>query len=320
MIDDTVFRTSEVVARNLDELSREESIVTEKRLLELNDIATDAAALSRDLFEGGFGVYEIISIISSGLRFGAYPVFEGAMAENASAILNKLSLVRGADKAFFTLAYLDRLNDVGIVFSEGDFLTGGECEEVITYVKNQFSDEAFDIFSEELSDPRVSYSTSFKECVRRLLSGEVGYCLLPLEEKGGVRLPTVTELIFRNELKINAVTPVFSFGLDAEVDLKYALISKGFGSLLKKEDDDRYLEFLVSDRSGSVLSDILTAASCFGLTVYRLNTVSIDNSGEKETYYSVALREENKSFLPILCYLTFFVSDFLPIGLYKNLE
>jgi hypothetical protein len=124
----------------------------------------------------------------------------------------------------------------------------------VTYVKNALADEAFDVFSEELDNPTVAYSLDFKEACAAVSGGKVDYCILPIEEGGDYRIPSISSMLFSYDLKIVSVTPVFGFTGDA--DVKYALVSSDFSKLKYEEEDEGYLEILIPMRKSDVLGQI----------------------------------------------------------------
>lgn len=318
MFEDVNFSVRDEVISNLNGLSRDYSIISEQRLLELYDIAIPMANASIALMKDGLEGYELISVLSDELRFGDYVLSDRSTKELSPILIKSLTSLARTDRAFLTEIYLCELKKAGYLIDESDFLPAASLPETFTYVRNSFSDEAYDVFSQDFSDPRVVYSKTFKDCARALTSGEVTYCLLPLEEKGGARLHTVSDIIFRNDFKINSVIPVF--GPDGNADIKYALVSRSFTVPRKNEDDDLYLEIrLGSDRDG-ILAEILGVVDYFGMSVYRINTVTFDTEGDPETYVSLVIRDKDTGFAPILTYLTLFVRDFVPVGIYKNLE
>ena len=318
MFEDVNFSVRDEVISNLNGLSRDYSIISEQRLLELYDIAIPMANASIALMKDGLEGYELISVLSDELRFGDYVLSDRSTKELSPILIKSLTSLARIDRAFLTEIYLCELKKAGYLIDESDFLPVASLPETFTYVRNSFSDEAYDVFSQDFSDPRVEYSKTFKDCARALTSGEVTYCLLPLEEKGGARLHTVSDIIFRNDFKINSVIPVF--GSDGNADIKYALVSRSFTVPRKNEDDDLYLEIrLGSDRDG-ILAEILGVVDYFGMSVYRINTVTFDTEGDPETYVSLVIRDKDTGFAPILTYLTLFVRDFVPVGIYKNLE
>ena len=188
----------------------------------------------------------------------------------------------------------------------------------MTYVKNALADEAYDVFSQQLSDPRVKYSSTLNDAVRLVSSGEAEYALLPLEERGGARLASVAELLFREDLKINSVTPVFGF--EGLADMKYALVSKHFTIPEILPDDDRYLEIRLRADSSVSASELFSAAESLGAFPYRINTLTFDTEDGAYQYYSVVFRDDGKDFTSLLVYLTLFSGAYTPVGIYKNLE
>ena len=318
MAEDILFSADESVLSNLERLSREHSAVSEQRLLELYGIVFPLVDATLELFDSGLGAFEVLSAVSDMLSFGDYSLSDYNTKENSNIISKGVSALKYTDRAYLTELYIKALIEKGKSITESDFLTPLRMPETFTYVRNSLSDEAYDVFSQDFSDPKVRYSPTFKECARAVTSGEVTYCLLPLEEKGGVRLPTVSEIIFRNDFKINSVIPVF--GQDGNADMKYALVSRGFTVPKRRKDDDGYLEIRIGADAEFALAEVLDAARYFGMSVYRVNTVTFDTEGESETYFSVVIRDSGDSFAGLLTYLTLFIRDFVPVGIYKNLE
>ena len=318
MSEDKIFSVSDAVLSNLERLSREQSIISEQRMLELYDIALPMVKESAQLLDEGLESYEMLSVLSDGINFGDYIVSEDTTPEHRTRVAKGVSALSRTDKVIFTEVYVEKLAELGILLTERDFLLSSEEAETFTYVRNSFSDEAYDVFSQDFTDPKVRYSASFRDCAQSVVNGEVAYCLFPLEEKGGVRLPTVSEIIFRNDFKINSVIPVF--GPDGNADMKYALVSKKFTVPVRMKDDDLYLEMRIGATGNSTLAEVFGAVDYFGMNVYRVNTVTFDTEGEEETYFSVVIKDLGNSFAPLLTYFTLFLRDFVPVGIYKNLE
>ena len=318
MAEDTIFSIHEAILSNLKRLSNEESTLGELKAYELYDVATAMSELTAELFADGLDVYEILSLLSESLDYES-----NTLPSNTSGIFARLaekdsSAAQRKDRAVLTELYLDLCKKHAHPLTDSDFLPSHGAEETFTYVRNSFSDEAYDVFSQDFDDPKVRYSPTFKDAARAVASGDVTYCLLPLEEKGGVRLHTVAELIFRNDFRINSVIPVF--GQDGNADLKYALVSKSFTVPKRDPDDDLYLEIRLGMSSDSLLAEVFGAVDYFGMSVYRVNTVTFDTEGESETYFSVVIKGADRDFSPILTYMALFVRDFVPVGIYKNLE
>ncbi len=316
MPEDFVFFTDEQTVKNLDTLASEQGIVEEQRILELADIADAALDASLELARSGFGAYEILSAVADGLDFGSMRVSDDALNDIVGSLGSYMASLGDLDRAVFCDLYARGAYERGLPLSERELLHTSDGEATFIYSRNAYADEAYDVFSQDFDDPRVRYGKSFADCVSAVTDGEVRFCLLPLEEKGGVRLPTVSELIYRSDLKINSVTPVFGF--DGNADLKYALLSLDFTLPEANDDDDRYLEIRVGTHTA--ISTLFSALGFFGTSVYRINTLTFDTEGVETSYFSVVVRDGGRGFAALLIYLALFISDYTPVGIYKNLE
>ena len=302
---------------NLDTLSLERRVLDERRALEIGDIVSEAILATHALLARGLLVSEILSIIAEELGFGSYPSGDEVLAELSGTVSFGHSGLRSFDKVAFSELYLDRLTKEGIVVSEEDFLPSGDVPDSFIYVRNQLSEEAYDVLSQDFHRPTVAYGHSFKECADAVASGEAGYMLLPLEERGGTRIGSVAALIHRHDFKINAVTSVFGYLGDA--DVKYALVSKHFTIPTLKDGDEKYIELRVSDVGSDSFAELVSVATHFGLSINRVNTVTPSLDGESGCF-SLVLRSLTGSLVGLLTYLTLFLPDAVPVGVYKNLE
>ena len=301
---------------NLDHLSLEASKIDEGRVLEIDDVALSAAKLAIALLEGGLDTYSVLSLISDRLSFGEHPIHDERDREFDHYLRIYRSSGESIDSAVFTDIFVSRMREGKRPLTELELLSGDDTRGSIAYVRNQLSDEAYDVFSQDIRHSTVCYKNGFKECADALASGEVGYALFPIIERGGARILAVSDIIYRNDFKINAITPVF--GSLGDADVKYALVSKNFTHHAVKQGDDRYLELRVGNPSGS-LHALLSAASFFGIGVHRVDTVALYEGDSDGSVVSLVLRSGD-DFGPMLTYLLLFMPDVVPVGIYKNLE
>ena len=316
MPEDFVFLTDEATVANLNRLAREQGITEEQRILELADLADAALDAAARLSAEGLGAYELLSMVAEGLDFGSMRLHSDAYGACVGSLGAYLTALGELDRAVFCDFLARGAIERGLPLSERELLYTSDAEPTFIYSRNAYADEAYDVFSQDFDGARVKYGASFAECVSAVCEGEVRFCLLPLEERGGVRLPTVSELIYRNDLKINSVTPVFGF--DGNANLKYALLSLDFTLPEASEDDDRYLEIRVG--ADTSVSGLFSVLGYFGTSVYRVNTVTFDTEGEESSYFSIVVRDGGRGFAALLIYLATFISDYTPVGVYKNLE
>ena len=310
------FFDTEITTNNLRFLSYESGINFERRICEISELVNLAVEYSKAL-DLEIDIYELLLLVSEILPSNEEADTSFALGRNVSKLKFLFDRFSSLDKAVFTELYVNKLREEGFSFSEESFFGEGEYEESFIYVKNVYSDEAYDVFSQDFKDPRVKYASSFKEAVSAVENSIATYCILPLEERGA-RLASVAELLFRADLKINSVIPVFGF--DGNADVKYALISKHFSVPKKSDGDDRYLEIRLAQRSDTALSDILSAARFFGIQLYRVNTQLFGTEDADRVFYSLVFCGEEVDFTALLAFLTLFVSDHTTIGIYKNLE
>ena len=315
---DGVFVANNITVSNMEKLSEEQSIQSERRICEIAEIAAEAADYYAEMSRDGYGVYEILSIISDAFVPASTTYHASALENNRRGIKEYMRRFCMHDKVIFSELFLNKLADESIVLAERDFLQDDTGNNIVAYVKNSLADEAYDVFSQDLSGTRVKYSATLGDAAKLVSSGEVEYALLPLEERGGARLAAVAELLFREDLKINSVTPVFGF--EGLADMKYALVSKHFTVPDIFPDDDRYLEIRIKADSNVSVSELFSAAESLDSYLYRINTLTFTTEDGEAQYYSVVFRDDGKDFSPLLVYLTLFSGVYTPIGIYKNLE
>ena len=315
MNEDLLFNIDKVSLSNLSNTEEDVFKKIELRMCEIAFIADSIASASSEYISDGMTVSDILAVLGDEL----VSLFSPSLDLKTSSLfnLNRITAdLSDVDKAVFSDLLLSKFNERGIHISESDFLEAKESDEVFTYVKNSYSDEAYDVFSQEFEDPRVMYSESFREACFAVADGRVGYCILPFEERGGMRIPGIYSMISKLDLKIASVTPVF--GPEGTSDMKYALVGRGYFIPEIGEDVDRYLEIRVS--TDESIESLLNVAKYFDLSVYRINTMYSDSDENGSSFYSLVLKDGGKSFVAFLIFMTVFMSNYTPVGIYKNLE
>ncbi|MBO5879986.1 MAG: hypothetical protein J6Q68_05495 [Clostridia bacterium] len=318
MLKENFFEPNRITAENLCELSFEQAISFEKRICEISELCDSMAKSALILSEQGLDIYEILGLLSDNLTVDSSDAPAYALEENVERVKKYLSTISAYDKALISHILTQKMNARALSVSEADFLTEGEGNKNITYVKNRLADEAYDIFSDLISDATVSYTDSFRNAAKAVSEGKSEYCLLPLEEKGGARLATVASILFAYDLKIAMVTPVF--GYDGSADVKYALVASHFNIPKYENDDDRYLEIRIKADSQLSISSLFAASELLGASLYRINTVTFNTDDGEESYFTLVFRGEESDFSSLLVFLTLFVREYSAVGIYKNIE
>lgn len=311
------FEVNESSINNLSELSLDSSRICERRICEIAEIADLAADFVKEMTSEDIKPYEILSLISDSYPEIETYIHKGVLKENLNRLAFCGRIESVLDKLRFSELLVLLLKNKGLKFSEKDFLPEVFSGQTFVYVKNAFSDEAYDVFSQGFDDPRVRYAENFKEALGLAYAGTVTYAILPLEERGA-RIASVSEMLFKYDLKINSVIPVF--GYDGQADIKYAMVSKSYTVPEIANEDDRYLEIRIPQNSTPDITEILSAAAGLGIKVYRVNTQSITNDEGVSLYYSIVFCGEGVDYTALLVFLTLFVKEYSAAGLYKNLE
>ena len=106
--------------------------------------------------------------------------------------------------------------------------------------------------------------------------------------------------------------------MEGNADVKYALFARDFALPERNEDTDRYIEIRLPYKDGVSLAELYASADFLGASSVIVNTVLGGASGEEKSY-SMVFRECG-DLVSFLIYLTLFVSEFTPVGVYKNIE
>ncbi len=302
---------------NLSELSLAQSKLCERRICEIAEIADYTTDFIIEMLKEDIDPYEVLSLISDTYPETECILHKDVLDENVYRLGHSDKIQSVFDKLRLAEMLVLFLDKKGVRFSEKDFLPEVSADQTFVYVKNAFSDEAYDVFSQSFDDPRVRYAENFKEALGFVSSGAVTYAILPLEERGS-RIASVAEMLFKFDLKINSVIPVF--GIDGQADIKYAMVSKNYSVPEIINEDDRYLEIRLPQKSEPNLTEILSIAAGLGIEVYRVNTQSINTDDGVLLYYSIVFCGEGVDYTALLVFLTLFVKEYGAVGLYKNLE
>ena len=186
----------------------------------------------------------------------------------------------------------------------------------ISYMQNYYSDEAYRIFSENLRNPTVMYGDDFHSVCEDVFYGRAGYCILPVESLPEGRLSSFMRMIARYELKIVMICTVPA-GDNGDIT-RFALLKKNLECLqpVRSHMARNFLEFSVTLPDGP--DGILAAARCAGLTLYKIDTISVTYT-DSEYAYHMLFDVTGKSINPFLLYLCMTAPRFTPVGLYWQL-
>ena len=139
------FSLSDTVLANLSVLTEKQSVLEERRICEIAELAYSTAVIARELvFSEGMSYIEVVSYISETCMFSKAEPHSNALSQNIDIIKAFLSTVVGADKSIFARLLVEKLIGFGLDITEREFLLTKNLPEKFVYVKNSFSDEAYD--------------------------------------------------------------------------------------------------------------------------------------------------------------------------------
>lgn len=252
------------------------------------------------------------------LRHGAHRFSDSAIWNADEASLPYLSAIKGAvnaaDRIAYIHAYLAMREQKKRPLRLCDLLPiaeSGTCR--IAYVRNPYTDEAYETFANALSSPTVYYADSFREACGAVAAREADFCILPYRHTGG-HLPSFSELAGRYSLYICALCRVYhADGTDVTT---FALYGR---ELLPQEDDGTvYLRcsFLAADTAAFACH--LSAAGMLGAALEDVQAVPYADR-EGALLCSATVLPKRNILLPWLTYLLAFADGASCQGLYKEI-
>ena len=185
--------------------------------------------------------------------------------------------------------------------------------DVISYVKNGYSDEAYLAFDKSLEGIFSDYSDSFAAAAQGVYYENAAGCILPVMADDGSIMMGIAKLIQKYDLKKTSLAGIATGGVQ---NTKFALLTRGIWWDNPKADT---LEFNVKTKNGMDIADIVVAAGILGYEdVGHMSIVSSENG---EIYESFTLKcGENTSTIPLLIYLAIEFERFDLTGFYSEIK
>lgn len=197
---------------------------------------------------------------------------------------------------------------------EGDERSHGK----ISYIRNKYTERAFDRFAKLLEDAKVLHADSFEDSCMDVYNGICEYCILPTENSVDGRLSAFGKLIEKYDLHIAATTTIRDDNSYTEV----ALLSRDidfqkFGDSARQ----RMLEIsLTSPIHGTAdIYGILSFAGAYGLSLAHIDS-KLNADGIR---FTILLSADNVQIryieILVLCLLSIYPS-FTVTGFYKHIN
>ena len=282
----------------------------EKRL----PLCTEYAEVYADLFAQSESRDVLAFLAPLALR-GEQPSFEEVPLAHKTVLQYAHSLLNATDRMHFLSAFFKACAKRGISLSLTSlFPQKSEKGHRIAYVRNAYTDEAYEMFSAEYEETTLVYADGFREACEAVADGSADFCILPFENSSGLLLP-FAEMAARFSLSVVALCRVFhADGTDAT---RFALLSPSI--LSEYAGDTPCLRFSFTVSSGRILTAQLAALAAADTTVLSLTSLP-DTAGEGALCCTVTLRCDRDSAFILLAYLYTFTDNPKLLGLYKEIE
>ena len=191
--------------------------------------------------------------------------------------------------------------------------------ERIAYLRNTYTDSAFDAFAHVLRGAAGTYYSDFPGVCEALYYDRATACILPLENSSDGKLLRFYSLLTKYDLRIAYVTSVTAY--DTDVTTRFALLRRSVSVPHPEETDyiDLYMECRILSDEDLPLSRILSAADAYHLILTRIDTVPGPSEDDDRSAFDLVLRaDEGADLASMLAYCYLLVPGFTLLGIYLD--
>ncbi len=271
----------DIIKKNLSE-KKEEKRAAEKKIAALY---SELAFEMQSTLDGG-GLSSVLAELSETVGELFEPCDAFAMASFADRFIFRLSELSG--------------HSITVL----DFYPMTQKRERVCYVKNRYSDIAYERLSQMLVSPTVEYVADTDEVIAALYEGRADFALLPTAENGH-RISSVYDSLGEHLLHICAKTESEQTNGDT---LEISLVSEALPFAL---DGDVGISLSFSQSPLCEIGTALTALSHFGAKIGEV--CSLDRGR-----YFVSATVTADGAVKILTFMYLFTYGFAPFGVWKE--
>ena len=311
-----------IISDNLAALDEKQSGLCEKRLAHITEFAglmKEAYADSEELFFRSDAFADIYAEFSS--------TRSAALTNESTPAYNRPALETFSQaQSLFERVYLCEKLDIMLAGSDPMFYFPKDPEEgenVISYLRNYYADAAYLCFSDQLEDAAVTYNDEFSGVCEDVYYNRARLCILPIENSRDGVLTRFRSLMSKFDLKTVMTCDIPMS--DGDGSTCFALLKKNV-ELLPCSDKTAQFFFRFSlPLSGperglttTSVTDILAAASWFGLDLHRIDSVP-DAYADGGFSCDIVLEIGNGNLSGFLCFLHLEAPRFTPSGIYYHI-
>ncbi len=209
----------------LDNLRMQERIIAEELEVRRSHLSDLVAVLCAP-YKGSAISVENLRTIGSDAVFTEHTevgIHREVREDTKESIVSALGAVTAYDRAVIAELICTRFAHDGHPFTLSDFLVTETSNARIAYMRNAYTDEAYDVLSSALTDSTAFFTDSYEDACIEVAEGNAGYCILPWRDTSGAFLrATLTYLEAYHLIAISTVTVT-----DGEdIPMQYALVGQ----------------------------------------------------------------------------------------------
>jgi len=295
------------------------------------DILRDKDAALRAIYDGQLGemageavyrMYDSGILTVESIRDMAFPRFDSAISSAKYAV----HFSRWLEKYNFSGYVTDEI--LGM-FDGFEYLP--EAKKIACFI-NPYSDEAYEKFSQKVTNPVAVIANSFVGVCEEVSYGRAGYCILPIANSDNGMLTGFYKMMDKYDLKIMYTCDVTREESGEESRTQMALLRRGISKKLCDTGEGEFIEISAGFGGSSIgygtaqLGEMMTAMEATGAEIKRVSSVPISYTDDKFLYNILLNIGRKKSecahniLEALLLFLEFTVPDYSVIGLYGHIS
>ena len=307
--DFATYSPENVIAENLEELIRRADILGELEIAHLRELAKEMAQRE--------DVADLLSSLHD-YRIASTDPSKNVLINNTDLILRSRKILEARQCMILCASLYQELRDrsplLPLLFWDEHEIAPYTIGHIV-YQRNSYADDAYLAFAKLVPGARATYAHNFQTACQEVFDGHCEFCILPIENAVEGELIGFAKLIAQYDLKIAAACDIA--GVDASRKTRFALLRRNMLPFFTPAvEANEIFRFSLPSQSTYLMSDILSAASFFGLTFLCANTLPTDKEGASACF-NLTFDIRNGDLYPFLLYLAMVAPQYTPIGIYS---
>ncbi len=209
-----------IIADNLRTQERGISASLEARRSHLSDLAT---LLLKPYRERPITLDDLHAMGEDAmLTSGEVGIHREVREDVREGIVASMIAVLAYDRATLSTLLSTHLGQMGQPLSQSFFLSHTAPVPRIAYVRNAYTDEAFDAFSASVEDATSLFADHYEDACTELLEGAAGYAILPWRDTRGEYHRATLTLLEAHDLSVVSTVTVTD---GEDIPMQYALVT-----------------------------------------------------------------------------------------------